>query len=254
MNNSTGLRQEYDRSFLQFSEVMRNCGSTLERWNELTKFTADLGYEKGAYIIVPKYEGRVENRQPVYFSNHDSKWVEHYQNNRYYFKDPGMAHILNGSRADQLWTDYTSIAANGVSTDFIDDVQSAGLRFGMNLSLECANKQLVSGASFASCEQTQAAFDTQMASKYTTLKNAVQLFHSYAQPPGQLQEFFGFSPRELECLLWLTAGRANKEIAHILHISEKTVEHHIKRACQKLHVTNRTHAVARAMSFQLLSL
>ncbi len=223
------------------------------RWKELTLFAEKLGFEKGAYIIVPKIEGRVEDRQPICLSNHTRDWVDHYNTNRYYFKDPGMNHLLSGNSVDQLWTDYTIKPTDQVDDGFFSDVRSAGLKFGVTMPLDCSNKQLVGGASFASCERTQAAFDGQMVQSYPILKGAVQLFHSHVQEPETLGEFFGFTPREHECLLWLTAGRANKEIAHILNLSEKTVEHHIKRACQRLQVTNRTHAVARAMTFQLLS-
>lgn len=44
------------------------------RWKELTLFAEKLGFEKGAYIIVPKIEGRVEDRQPICLSNHTRDW------------------------------------------------------------------------------------------------------------------------------------------------------------------------------------
>ncbi|KZL29255.1 helix-turn-helix transcriptional regulator [Pseudovibrio sp. WM33] len=253
MNYSMGYPAGFDRNLLQFSQDLWNCSSLQSRWEELTSFAEKLGFEKGAYIIVPKIEGRVEDRQPICLSNHADDWVDHYNSHHYYFKDPGMDHLLSGKKADQLWTDYTVRPTGKIDEDFFHDVRSAGLKFGVTIPVDCSNKHLVGGASFASCERTQLGFDAQMTAKYPILKGAVQLFHTYAQEPETLSEFFGFTPREHECLLWLTAGRANKEIAHILDLSEKTVEHHIKRACKKLRVTNRTHAVARAMTFQLLS-
>ncbi len=248
-----GYPAGFDRNLLQFSQELWNCSTVQARWEELAIFAEKLGFEKGAYIIVPKIEGRVEDRQPICLSNHAPDWVNHYNANRYYFKDPGMKHLLSGNRADQLWTDYTVKPTDQIDDRFFNDIRSAGLKFGVTIPLDCSNRQLVGGASFASCERTQEGFNAQMTEHYPRLKGAVQVFHSHAQEPETLSEFFGFTPREHECLLWLTAGRANKEIAHILNLSEKTVEHHIKRACKRLRVTNRTHAVARAMTFQLLS-
>lgn len=45
--------------------------------------------------------------------------------------------------------------------------------------------------------------------------------------------------REQEILSLVAQGNSNKEIAHLLTISEYTVKNHLKNIMQKLHVTNR---------------
>jgi DNA-binding NarL/FixJ family response regulator len=52
----------------------------------------------------------------------------------------------------------------------------------------------------------------------------------------------GLSPRELEVLAGLCAGRANKEIARDLNLREPTIKLHVKTICRKLDAKNRTHA------------
>ena len=54
--------------------------------------------------------------------------------------------------------------------------------------------------------------------------------------------------REKECLLWTTEGKTSWEIAQILNISERTVVFHLNNAVKKLNVSNKQHAVARAIS------
>ncbi|HTR01304.1 MAG TPA: helix-turn-helix transcriptional regulator, partial [Candidatus Acidoferrum sp.] len=54
------------------------------------------------------------------------------------------------------------------------------------------------------------------------------------------------SERELECLLWSAEGKTAEEIATILSISTATVAFHLKNAIQKLNVTNRNQAIAKA--------
>ena len=54
------------------------------------------------------------------------------------------------------------------------------------------------------------------------------------------------SPRELEILSLIRAGKTNKEIARELWLSPHTVRSHLENAFEKLEVTNRTAAVARA--------
>ena len=53
------------------------------------------------------------------------------------------------------------------------------------------------------------------------------------------------SPRELECLRWVGAGKTDWEIGIILSISASTVKFHVNRAREKLGTRTRAQAVAR---------
>lgn len=55
------------------------------------------------------------------------------------------------------------------------------------------------------------------------------------------------SPRELQVLELVAAGRTNKEIAKLLDISNQTVKNHISSILRKLAVNDRTQAVVYAM-------
>jgi DNA-binding NarL/FixJ family response regulator len=54
------------------------------------------------------------------------------------------------------------------------------------------------------------------------------------------------SARELEVLTQLAAGRSNADIAAALHLSPRTVGHHVGSIFTKLGVDNRTQAAAHA--------
>ena len=60
------------------------------------------------------------------------------------------------------------------------------------------------------------------------------------------------SPRELEVLRLVAAGRSNPEIARTLFIGEATVKTHLLHVFEKLEVNDRTRAVTRAMELGLL--
>ncbi len=66
--------------------------------------------------------------------------------------------------------------------------------------------------------------------------------------------FEELTPRELEVLQQLAKGRANKEIADILNISEYTVKGYLKNILGKLHVADRTEAVTAALQRGIIHL
>ena len=59
--------------------------------------------------------------------------------------------------------------------------------------------------------------------------------------------YFDLSTRETEILTHLVKGLSQKMIAHQLYISSFTVNNHMKKIYQKLHVHNASEAVAKAI-------
>lgn len=66
------------------------------------------------------------------------------------------------------------------------------------------------------------------------------------------QASLGISPRELDVLHQLAAGRSNKEIAEQLHVSPNTVKTHVSRLFEKLGARRRTDAIVKARELGLL--
>lgn len=60
------------------------------------------------------------------------------------------------------------------------------------------------------------------------------------------------TPRELQTLELLAEGHTNKEIASALKLSDYTVRHYVNNIMEKLHVSDRTGAVAAAFRSGLL--
>ncbi|MGQ9545897.1 MAG: response regulator transcription factor [Dehalococcoidia bacterium] len=53
--------------------------------------------------------------------------------------------------------------------------------------------------------------------------------------------------RETQILTYIAEGHTNKEIAHILEISEQTIKNHVSAILRKLNANDRAHAVALAL-------
>ena len=65
---------------------------------------------------------------------------------------------------------------------------------------------------------------------------------------------WSLTQRELEVLQLLAEGTTNGEISQRLYISPKTTKNHLAAIFQKLDVTNRTHALVRAVVMGLVTI
>ena len=74
----------------------------------------------------------------------------------------------------------------------------------------------------------------------------IDSYRSKQQPPN-------LSERELEVLKWSSKGKTMIEIGEILSISDKTVRCHIDSARYKLCAVNKVHAVAKAISQNIIA-
>lgn len=68
------------------------------------------------------------------------------------------------------------------------------------------------------------------------------------------KDYETLTPREIEVLREIAKGRANKEIAGHLAITENTVKDHLKSILGKLHVAARTEAVTAAVQRGIIEL
>jgi DNA-binding CsgD family transcriptional regulator/tetratricopeptide (TPR) repeat protein len=63
----------------------------------------------------------------------------------------------------------------------------------------------------------------------------------------------GLTSREVQVLTLLVKGHTNSELAHRLHVSTRTVDHHVSSILEKLEVRSRTEAVAAAFGLGIIA-
>ncbi len=61
------------------------------------------------------------------------------------------------------------------------------------------------------------------------------------------------TPREAQILSHIAEGNSNKQIAHILDISEQTIKNHVSSILRKLNANDRAHAAVLAIRHGLIS-
>ena len=105
------------------------------------------------------------------------------------------------------------------------------------------------------CVETEAEFRKSIQAYQHSIHIMAIHFHTAVQDKLGYRETMThalhLTPRELECLHWTAKGKTAWEIGQILHIAESTVHRHILHALEKLQVSNKTHAVAKAVTLGL---
>jgi DNA-binding CsgD family transcriptional regulator len=82
----------------------------------------------------------------------------------------------------------------------------------------------------------------------TLRPHLVQLWRNAAARNQEPRWLATLTPREREILLWVARGKSNREIAGVLYLAPGTIRKHLDNVYDKLGVSNRAGAVARAFS------
>jgi DNA-binding NarL/FixJ family response regulator len=128
------------------------------------------------------------------------------------------------------------------------------IAFTASTGVECAIRALDSGASgyvlkgSSSDELIEAITSVESGETYITRNFATQVIAALRDTSlrRKAAEAVKLSIREQQIVRLLLKGKTNKEIAHVISISEKTVKHYMTILMQKLQVRNRLEVVIAA--------
>lgn len=99
----------------------------------------------------------------------------------------------------------------------------------------------------------EAVIDVHNGNRYFSRTIAQKVFQIFLTPMVQSNVYYvALTPRETEVLQWLGKGKSRKMIAAECKIAEYTVNDHIKKVYEKLHVNCAHEAVARALELKLI--
>lgn len=74
-----------------------------------------------------------------------------------------------------------------------------------------------------------------------------------ADPHDDLPAVAALSPRESECLTWVSRGKSSSDIGAIVGLSPRTVDSYLEKVCAKLRVRTRIEAVVIAVRVGLIT-
>lgn len=182
---------------------------------------------------------------PYLAVTYSTEWVEHYKRQRYVGIDPvvqqGFRRLLPFD-----WEEFGS--PEGDLRRLFGEASEFGLgRRGITIPIHGrgSDRSLFTITSDASDRDWERARFEYMRD-FQVL--AVHLHEKVLQLEGHPLSVKMLSPRELECLQWVSEGKTAWECAVILGLSERTVRCYLESARYKLNAVSNTHAVSIAHS------
>ena len=193
----------------------------------------------------------------IYISAFPSDWWTRYNEQDYIRVDPVVRHTLNRS-TPLVWDCESQVRHHDEDAevrDFVGDALDFGPKKGVTFPVHGANGEIAL-LSLALHQDTRRfrrkANDSLLVGQLLCahIHEAVRRVFGEACVPMQ---GVSLTARETECLKWTAEGKTTWEVATIMGISERTVIFHLQNVMQKLNVSNRSHAVARAVAQQIVS-
>ena len=227
---------------------------TVDEKELLTRVTlaaASLGFEYFSYGV--KYMIDDGNAVVKIMNNLPTAWATRYQEAGYIGIDPTVIHCER-RQTPIVWSDQ--VFSN--TPDLWHEAKAAGLCSGWAKSIRDPNG--VGGMlTLARNERTISAVELkEIEAKMQWLLNACQfllspllLQHNMANCHSQRQRKV-LTVREIEIMKWTAEGKTSLSISDTLHISEATVNFHIKNVLTKLNAANKTAAAVQAVRLGLL--
>lgn len=226
---------------IQTDEALKELIEEVQKFVPCTNIVAVLG-EKDRYRFSYRFTKVLNVNYPL-------DWAALYLERSYVEIDPVIQYHF-GSFETQVWSDTFRRSTTDPVKEFIDHARSFGLAQGVTLGVPFPNHRGGSLFSFAGNAVPDAS------RHLAVLEYLVPHLHvaltRIAFPPIVANE--SLSLREREVLEWMKEGKTSWEISHILNISERTVNFHVRNILTKLHASTRGHAIALAMEQGLIGL
>lgn len=203
----------------------------------------------GHFCIRPSLsvsEGFNRSTIPAYWSSNG--WVKKWVATRYMQTSPLIARLPQHRQGIIRWSTLKEELEQG-DHEIFGELFERGVCDGRlsTFKIDTHQFEVLLLATQASCLD----FADEMAMHLASVRCGYKLFLCEQRPKPNC---VSLSARERECLRWVAAGKTDWELSKILSISEKTAQEHVSRAIGKLNAATRAHAVAIALTGNLISL
>ena len=243
----TGIRTLDDiESFIRLADD----AATLNELRSLLQREIDrLGFHQYTYWLLWPPDGP---RFPLYMTNYPAEWTKHYTSHDFKSHDLVINHSASTVRPflwEQLREHY---AISKTQNAVFGDAREFGLKVGGSIPVH--GPRNAHACFTVSSDLSPESFRDLFKARQHELHLIAVYTHERVlqlglKDPDALPQL---TARELEVLTWTAKGKTRWEIGEILRISEDTVKKHLLTASNRLGVSNKTHAVSKALLHRLI--
>lgn len=235
------LLDKFLRSVLHLS----NVEDITMQFEALVKY---LGFEQWAYHL----KSQDVSDPPQIISNYSTDWEQHYVKENYTSIDPVVLAVEKSQHIYQ-WSDIlASMELSPRQQQLFDESASYGLIDGIGIPFNLEDgKRLV--VTLVNPDLSHNELKNLFIDKQHSLSVLAYLLHQQIQRSCPIPSV-KLSPRELDCLVWLSNGKTYWEIGTIMNISERTVRFHINNIKKKLGANSQAEIIAKALRYGLAPL
>ena len=189
------------------------------------------------------------DEEPYVAATYPISWIEHYKERKFVTYDPVLRMGFDSLRP----TDWKNLKNDCQRVqDFFGQADDFGIgRNGLTFSIRGhrLERALVSITSDLPDREWEAI-------KHCWIRDfqmlGIHLHETVLRLENICHNDFTLSKREIECLKWVSQGKTAYETAAILNLSTRTVRYYLENVRHKLNVTTVTHAVAKAITSNLI--
>lgn len=241
------MKQEQLFEYLEQFTAVKDCDRLAEL---IGRFTLDMGYDYyRCTLILPM---SMQRPRVVLFNQCPDAWMQAYADHKMLACDP----VIQLARKQTLpiyWNrldERLGFLQEG-GMDVMGLAAEFGLRNGITFPLHGAAGE-TGAISFITSER--ASSDLLLDSSPILSWMSSYIFEAAIRVvrQGDADPQAALTDRETECLFWASEGKTSSEIAHILGITERTVNYHLNQVTRKTGSMNRYQAIAKGVSSGLL--
>jgi DNA-binding CsgD family transcriptional regulator len=185
------------------------------------------------------------------FRNYPLDWTRHYISTNRRFDDPRFRLARTTDRILSWKEMRRRVAGSKKDINVLDEVHSVGLRNGLSVCFH-APFNTVHGLSF-STDASDHELSPSQTCELGAIANQFHLSYSALRASGP-QLNVTLTSRQRDVLAWIAEGKSTSVIGDLLHITEFTVEDHLRKIFRKLECNNRTVAVLKAIRLGLIEI
>jgi LuxR family transcriptional regulator, quorum-sensing system regulator LasR len=249
--NDDMLRFVLSNHFYDVLELLQ-CRSLAQLHEKTLKISNGLGFESFLYGMRIKLPGMAPD--DFILSAYPDSWWQKYCDEALITVDPIMRQAFPG-RLPYLWHEATNL--NIREQHFMEEAKGHGLKTGVTMPVHVNTGEAgLLSLTRSDCgvapkkEVVARLAEANLLAIYLheALRNLIS-----PEADGLFQQLPKLSPREMECLRWMCVGKSAWEVSVILAISEATVRGYLRTAYEKLGVSTQSQAIAKSVSFGLLT-